>query len=277
MHLFAVPRATLLQYWEDISNTAQSMYTAENPAEGATFTYHLAKPAQKVRMIVRGTGGKVIRELNGPTSPNALHRVSWDLRHAPPPASAGAGGFGGEEGGGPPEAGAGGGRGGRARAEAVVQLPVPPHDIGLRGPYVAPGTYTVTLNVDGDTTSRTFEVRGDPAGIATLAQQKAREAFLVDVQNLQTQTEQRAADIRSRRASTTGTDSTHLVALERRLTGGRDGVRAKLGGVARFFNGTGAQQGSFLPPTTTQRQVVADAKAELVAVEKEMKSVAASK
>ena len=55
------------------------------------------------------------------------------------------------------------------------------------------------------------------------------------------------------------------------------GSRGKLGGVARAYNGNGAQQGSFLPPTTTQRQVVAEAKAELVAVEKEMKSVAASR
>jgi hypothetical protein len=277
-HLFAVPRATLLQYWEDISNTAHSMYTAENPAEGATFTYHLAKSAQKVQLIVRGPGGKVIRELSGSGSPGVLHRVSWDLRHVPPPASAGAGGFGGEEGGGPPpEAGAGGGRGGRARAEAVVQLPIATHDIGLRGPYVAPGTYTVTLNVDGDTTSRTFEVRADPAGNVTLAQQKSRETFLVDVQSLQVETEQRATDVRARRTASTGADSTRLAALERRLTGGRDGVRAKLGGVARFFNGTGAQQGSFLPPTTTQRQVVADAKAELMAVEKELKTIATAK
>ena len=28
-------------YWEDISNTAQSMYAAENPADGAEFTYYL--------------------------------------------------------------------------------------------------------------------------------------------------------------------------------------------------------------------------------------------
>jgi len=277
-HLFSVPRATLLQYWEDISNTAHSMYAAENPAEGATFTYHLARPAQKVQLIVRGPGGKVIRELAGPGSPGVMHRVSWDLRHGPPPASAGAGGFGGEEGGGPPpEAGAGGGRGGRARAEAVVQLPIPTHDIGLRGPYVAPGTFTITLNVDGDTTSRTFEVRADPAGTVTLAQQKSRETFLVDVQSLQVETEQRATDARARRTASTGADSTRLAVLERRLTGGRDGVRAKLGGVARFFNGTGAQQGSFLPPTTTQRQVVAEAKAELMAVEKELKTIAMAK
>ena len=43
-------------------------------------------------------------------------------------------------------------------------------------------------------------------------------------------------------------------------------------GVARGYNGSGAQQGSFAPPTNTMRQVVAEAKAELAAVEKELKS-----
>jgi len=94
---------------------------------------------------------------------------------------------------------------------------------------------------------------------------------------LQVQTEERAADLRTRRASLTGAEADRLAALERRLTGGRDGVRAKLGSVARFFNGTGAQQGSFLPPTTTHRQVVAAAKAELAAVEKESKVAAQAK
>lgn len=276
-HLFAVPRATLMQYWEDISNTAHGMFAAENPAEGAVFTYHLAKPAQKVQLIVRGAGGKVIREIAGSTSAGVLHRVSWDLRHVPPPASANAGGFGGGEegGGGAPETG--GGRGGRARADAPVQLPIPTHDIGARGPYIAPGTFTVTLNVDGDTTSRTFEVRADPAANATLAQHKTRESFLVDVQGLQVQTEERAADLRTRRASLTGADADRLAALERRLTGGRESVRAKLGGVARFFNGTGAQQGSFLAPTNTHRRVVAEAKTELAAIDKELKTAAQAK
>ena len=41
--------------------------------------------------------------------------------------------------------------------------------------------------------------------------------------------------------------------------------------IARTYNGTGAQQGSFLPPTTLQRQTLAEAKAELAAIEKELK------
>src|ERR1019366_5233133 len=161
-HLFPVPRATLMLYWEDISNTAQGMYAAENPADGAVFTYHLAQPAQKVRLIVRSFDGKVIREVEGPTSAGLIHRAVWDLRHAPPPAGAGAGGFGGGEEGGGGGGGAGGGRGGRGAGArggdvAPVQLPVPVHDIGNRGPYVSPGTFKVTLDVDGDTVTRTFE------------------------------------------------------------------------------------------------------------------------
>ena len=34
-HLFAVPRATLMLYWEDVSNMNHYFFTAENPAEGA--------------------------------------------------------------------------------------------------------------------------------------------------------------------------------------------------------------------------------------------------
>ena len=46
-HLFEVPRATLMLYWEDVSNMSHYFHTGENPAEGAAFTYHLAQPAKK--------------------------------------------------------------------------------------------------------------------------------------------------------------------------------------------------------------------------------------
>ena len=289
-YLFQPARATLMLYWEDVSNMAQGLYMAENPADGAVFTYWLSKPAQKVKLTVRGANGKVIREFDGPNKPGVVQRAVWDLRHMPPPASAGAGNFGGEEGGGgggggaPPDSAAGGGRGGRGgggrgaggggrgRADAPVQLPIPPHDIGMRGPYVAPGTYKVTLDVDGDTTTRTFEVRGDPGLNVTTLQHKAREAFLLDVQATQVKVEEMATDLRNRRASATGDAATKLQALERRLTAGRDAPRGRLGGIARSYNGTGAQQGSLMPPTNEQRKILAAAKAEVAAVEKEMKS-----
>ena len=279
-YFFAPRRATLMWYWEDISNTAQSMYAAENPADGAELTYYLGKAAQSAKLVVRGADGKVIREIAAPTSAGVVHRVTWDLRHDPPPASAGGGGFGGGEeggGGGAAEGGGGGGRGGgrggapRADTPVPVQLPIPTHDIGIRGPYVAPGTFKVTLVVDGDTTTRTLEVRGDPGLNITLAQQKAREAFLVDLQAVQVKIEQTLTDLRARRSAATGADAERFQALERRLSAGRDAPRGKLGGIARSYNGTGAQQGSFSPPTSLQRQTLAEAKAELAAIEKELK------
>ncbi|HTI63536.1 MAG TPA: hypothetical protein VL524_08490, partial [Gemmatimonadaceae bacterium] len=265
-YFFAPARATLMQYWEDISNTAQGMYAGENPADGTELTYYLSKPASKVRLIVRGQDGRVVREIAGATSGGVIHRVTWDLRHEPPPATAAAGAFGGEEGGGPTPA-----PGGRAGAPAPVQLPIPTHDIGNRGPYVSPGKFMVTLDVDGETSTQSLEVRSDPALTIPVAQQRAREAFLLDVQAVQVELEQRASELRAMRAEAAGADSAALQALERRLTAGRESPRAKLGGIARAFNGTGAQQGSFAAPTELHRQMLSEVKAELAAVEDAMK------
>jgi hypothetical protein len=208
-----------------------------------------------------------VREIAGGSSAGVIHRVTWDLRHEPPPATpGGGGGFGGEEGGGPPPAATG-----RAGTPAPIQLPIPTHDIGNRGPYVSPGRFTVTLDVDGQTSTQALEVRSDPALAIPVAQQRAREAFLLDVQATQVQVEQRASELRAMRAEATGADSAALQTLERRLTGGRDAPRAKLGGIARGFNGSGAQQGSFAPPTELHRQILSEAKAELAAVEEAMK------
>src|SRR4029079_4232820 len=123
-HLFNVPRATLMLYWEDMSNMGQSFYTSENPAEGAVFTYSLGSAAKTVKFVVKNAAGRVVRELNGSTETGTILRVNWDLRFAPPAGGGrGGGGGGGEE---------GGGGGGAARAGAV-QLPIPAHDIRARG------------------------------------------------------------------------------------------------------------------------------------------------
>jgi len=203
-HLFGVPAATLMLYWEDVSNMNHYFFTAENPAEGAAFTYHLAKAAQKVRLVVSGPSGKVVRELTGPVEAGVIHRVNWDLRF-PLAATAGRGGGGGGGGG---EEGGGGGGPGTQRA-GVIQLPVPSHEIGPRGPHVAPGTFTVTLEVDGVAAgSRPFTVRADPALSVTPAQHKSREAFVIEVMDLQAKVEKLAADLRTRRAAATGDEAT---------------------------------------------------------------------
>jgi hypothetical protein len=241
---------------------AQGFYAAENPADGATYRYWLNKPAQKVRLIVRDSRGKIVRTVDGKTATGVIDRTVWDLRHEPPPATPGRGGEGGEGG-----DEAAGGRGGRP------VLPIPMHEIGNRGPYVSPGTYTVTLDVDGDTTSRRFEVRADPGLKLTLAQHRAREAFLLDVQAQQVKVEELAAAVRALRTGATAADSSRLVALERRLTAGREGLRGSLGAIARAYNGSGAQQGSLMPPSTQHKQALAAARSELAAIDKELKAL----
>jgi len=90
------------------------------------------------------------------------------------------------------------------------------------------------------------------------------------VQAAQIDVEQVVSELRTRRSTATGSDSARYVALERRLTAGRNAPRAKLGAVARAFNGQGAQQGSFAPPGAVHRQALAEAKSELIAVKKEL-------
>jgi photosystem II stability/assembly factor-like uncharacterized protein len=294
-HLFAVPTATLMVYWEDVSNMNHYFYSAENPAEGATFTYHLAQPAQKVRLVVTGPFGKVIRAIDGPGDAGVIHRVNWDLRYAIVPGTGRAGGGAGEEGG-------GGGFGPGTEKPGVVALPVPSHDIGPRGAHVAPGTFKVTLEVDGASTeSRDFDVRPDPASPITLTQHKTRDAFIVEVMDLQTKVEALGADVRARRAAATGAEATRLQALEQRLIGveggrgrggaggGRGGaeqsetppagrgrgaaqpVRNRLAGLISTFVGSGARTGTLSPPTATMRETFAEAKADFEAIERDVR------
>jgi uncharacterized membrane protein YgcG len=285
-HLFNIPRATLMLYWEDVSNMAQDFFASENPLEGATFTYSLGQPAKAVKLIVTNPAGRVMRELTGPTREGVIHRVNWDLRF-PPPAGGGRGGGGGGAGGGE-EAGGGGG----GRAGGGVALPIPPHDIGGRSAHVAPGTFKVTLEVDGVATeSKTFEVRADPQSSIPLAQHKAREAFVIEVTDLMKKCDDMAATLRTKLASATGDEATRLQALQQRLVGGAAGgarggrggggggrggaaaqpVRQRLAALPGAWVGSGAQTGSLNGPTVTMIDALNAAKADLAAIEKEMK------
>jgi hypothetical protein len=265
-HLFDVPRATLMLYWEDVSNMDHYFYTAENPAEGAAFTYHLAQPAQRVRLIVTTPTGKVVRELLAPNATGVIHRVNWDLRYpVPPGVGRGGGGF-----------------GPGTEKPGVVALPVPPHEIGPRGPHVAPGTFKVTLELDGVASeSKTFEVRADPASQITLEQHKAREAFTNDVTELLVKVDALAKDVRARRATASGDQVGRLQTIEQRLVGGsgergggRNGgqpVRQRLAGLITAFVGSGARTGTLNPPTATMLTTLAEAKSDLAAIENELK------
>ncbi len=293
-HLFAVPRATLMLYWEDVSNMDHYFFTAENPAEGAAFTYHLAQPAQSVKLRVTTSTGTMVRDVMGATTAGVLHRVNWDLRFAAPTGTGRSGGGGGGE-----EGGGGGGPG--SQKPGVIQLPVPSHDIATRGAMVAPGTFKVTLEVDGAAVeSRTFTVRADPASRATLAEHKAREAFVVEVAALQSKVEAMGTALTAKRTAAAGDEAARLQAIETRLLGGggrggRGGagggaggpgggrgnavqpVRTRLGGLQNVYLSSGARTGTVAPPTGAMRATLAEVKADLAAIEREIAGKPAGK
>jgi photosystem II stability/assembly factor-like uncharacterized protein len=281
VHLFNVPRTTLMLYWEDTSNMGQAFYTAENPAEGAAFTYSLGHAAKSVKFIVANGAGRTVRELVGPTEAGVIQRVNWDLRFAAPAGGGrGGGGGGGEEGGG----------GASAVRAGAVQLPIPPHDIRVRGPFIAPGTFKVTIEVDGVAAgSKTFEVRPDPQSTFTMAQHKDREAYVLDVQDLQARVDAIAKDVATKRAAANGAAKPELDAIDAQLgaaggggRGGRGGgaaggqgqkpsVRQRLGGLLTGLTISGATTGSLAPPTAQQRQTLSELKIEVASIERQIK------
>lgn len=272
-HLFSVRSAMIVNYWADVSTAAQGIYAAENPAEGATFSYHLGAPATKVTFTVTNSKGRVVRELTGPTTPGQLLRVNWDLRY-PPPAGFGGRGFGppsGEE-----------GDAGSAPARQVA-LPIPAHNIGPRSFYVSPGTFTVTMDVDGVKSVQTFTVRRDPTMMETDKDHQVREAFLLEAQDVQTQLTEATTAFRAKFATAKGADSTRMSAIAERYSlvpaagrggrggrggGGPAGALAQLPGA---WNGSGARHGGLQTPTGTQRAVLAQAQKALSEIEKELR------
>ncbi|MGC4046277.1 MAG: hypothetical protein QM758_21005 [Armatimonas sp.] len=122
--------------------TGHKIYIAPNPTQGALVAFWIPKTPSdpdKVSLSVRDSRGKVIRTL-GIAEPHAgWNRITWDLRRSlntgtpdAPPA------------GGP---GGGGGFGGGFRA---------------RGPRVAPGTYGLELDVEGQKLKSAVTVQDDP-------------------------------------------------------------------------------------------------------------------
>src|SRR5688500_8427119 len=131
------------------------LFLGQNPAPGATLAYRLRSDAKEVKFTIKDASGNTVRELseNPSTALGAgdmrernragLNSVKWDLRVQPlrplPPAPGAPAGGGGPGGGG----GFGGG--------------------GNNGPYVLPGTYRATLNVNGrDAQTIDVAVKSDP-------------------------------------------------------------------------------------------------------------------
>ncbi|MGH7529687.1 MAG: hypothetical protein ACREMN_04830, partial [Gemmatimonadales bacterium] len=163
-HLFPIRRATIFNYWEATSYRGQEAFAGENPPGGALINYYLGAARDSVRITVTSESGRIVRQLGGPGTTGVVHRVVWDLRHDPPPAG---GGF--------------GRGGGGTEVPTGRALPVLPHPVTPQGPFVSPGTYTVTLTAGATVARQTVEVRGDPLIPLTEEQWREREEFLIAV------------------------------------------------------------------------------------------------
>jgi photosystem II stability/assembly factor-like uncharacterized protein len=131
-----------------------------DPDYGASLNYWLKAPAaQAPRLTVSDASGRVVRTLTGTNQPG-INRVTWDLRDElgietrllTPPMYA--------------EHVAVGPDGRTAPGTGRVSI------------LVAPGTYTVKLNVGGTEHTRTVEVRKDPNTAGTVAEIQEQVAML---------------------------------------------------------------------------------------------------
>ncbi len=106
--------------------------------------------------------------------------------------------------------------------------------------------------------------------------------------DLQARVDTLSKDVAAERAAATGDQAAHLQALEQRLVGGggrggRGGgaagggpapvqpVRQRLTTLINAFVGSGARTGTLTAPTGTMAAALAEAKADLAAIEKELR------
>jgi photosystem II stability/assembly factor-like uncharacterized protein len=225
LHLFSVRPAMTFNYWKTTSYRGQGAYAGENPPVGAILSYHLARPADSVRVTITNAAARVVRRFSAPGAAGVVHRVTWDLRHEPPPAFV-------------PDSAEGGPEG-----PAAIGPPAPlAHPVAARGPFVSPGRYTAKLEAAGAAATGSFEVRGDTLMPLGDQQWREREEFLLSV--LEDQRRAVNAALRARSLP----DS--LKPLRMRV----NQVRRDLDRLAGEFNGRGTRQGSLYPPTSTHRQ-----------------------
>ena len=172
-HLFTMQAAYEIRTTNLRAHTGDMLFRGENPANGAIVDYWLAAATGTTSLTVRDAAGTLVQELK-PSSARGINRVIWNLRHADIPMRSG----GGED------------------DDAGPSATTP-------GPLVMPGTYAITLNAGGTTTTQRVVVREDPRVTVTLAERRAWTTFQQQVAGVAAQFAP-VAD-RARRAS--GTDA----------------------------------------------------------------------
>ena len=210
VHVFSIQRATIFNYRKDTSYRGQAEFHGTNPVDGALITYTLGPGGGAATLRITDASGRVVQELIVPSDPG-LHRVNWDLRHSS-----------------------------SDRPEVWIRHDDPQlaRPIGTKGPWVSPGTYSVTLEARGTTFKQTVEVRGDPLLSITQAMYEEREVYLLELLALERRIDQARPGLRCGRGADRPTDEAGLCQIQRQT---RQLMEA-LGGQA-------VRPGSLHPPT----------------------------
>ena len=239
--VFAAPAGTIMIYKKDTSYRAQEPWAGENPADGVEVTYRLGPGDGDATLSVRNPAGEVVRRMGVPATPGT-HRVSWDLRHGLP-----------------------GVQDERWERWADPDLARP---IGQRGPWVSPGTYTVTVEARGTSASTPVEVRGDPEMSITVAMYQSRERFMLDALALSEEIEtfMRENDMGGGRGRGFGRGGGPPDSPQGRLAAAARAV----GQAYQALNGGQVRGGSLYPPTQTQRDQLRTARDLFEQVKREM-------
>ncbi len=210
LHVFSIQRATIFNYRKDTSYRGQAEFHGTNPVDGALITYTLGAGEGSATLRITNTSGRLVRELIVPSDPGT-HRVNWDLRHS---------------------------------TSQEPQLWVRHDDSQLArpidsdGPWVSPGTYTVTLEARDATFTQTVEVRGDPLLSNTQAMYEEREIYLLDLLDI----ERRISDAGTNLPCGNGADLSGT-------DGGLCQILRQTRQLAEAFGGEEVRPGSLHPPT----------------------------
>ncbi|HVL67325.1 MAG TPA: hypothetical protein VM364_08685 [Vicinamibacterales bacterium] len=178
------------EFWGD------QTFFGENPPAAAVISWYLKKDVGSVALRISDAAGREIREISGDvlakSNTAGIQAACWDMRVQPvpnPDLGQGRGQGGGRQGGpqddqpqqqqpvrfGAGCTGGGGGFGGFGGGGG-----------GNPGPWVLPGTYTVSLIVDGKTVgSKPLRVVGDPDVVLTQAERKRLYDMAMELHDLQ--------------------------------------------------------------------------------------------
>jgi hypothetical protein len=206
--LFDLRPAIRWNMWNKDGNVGQKQWTGTNPPEGALITYYLkAQPPTAVNVTITDKDGRTVRRLTRGLDGPGINRIAWNVQYDQP-ADGGGGGRGGR-------GGAGGGRGGRAGGAGTDTTAAGPDSSlaafraqrraagedetaqqggrgggggfgGGGGIFALPGTYTVTLAVEGKRYTKNVDISLDPRSDMTPAQQAAQYTAAVAMQDLTT-------------------------------------------------------------------------------------------